>query len=213
MSEAVQTIPKIHGLISKVMGDVGAIGKTGENEVDGYKFRKIDDVYNKLQPILAKHSVFFVPSISSSSEEKILTEDGSSRVRVKLTVKYRIFADDGSFIDAVTQGEAIDQSDKATNKALTAAFKYLLIQVFCIAIEGQPDADDSSPKLTFANEKTPAKKKADFKIGDGKYRGQLVSEIPPAELNSYLRKMEKAIKGEGRNPPKWFAELKKAAGA
>ena len=38
-------------------------------------------------------------------------------------------------------GEAMDSADKATNKALSAAYKYACFQVFCIPTEGDNDAD------------------------------------------------------------------------
>lgn len=112
---------KIFGLIPKVMAEVGPIKKDGFNSFDKYKFRSVDDVYNKLQPVLSKHGVFFVPEVLESTEEKFSSQKGTSQVRIKLKVKYHIFADDGSTICSVVEGEAIDRGDKATNKALTAA--------------------------------------------------------------------------------------------
>jgi hypothetical protein len=38
-------------------------------------------------------------------------------------------------------GEAMDSGDKATNKAMSAAFKYMAMEVFCIPTEGDNDAD------------------------------------------------------------------------
>lgn len=219
--------PKIFGLIPLVMNDVGAIGKDGVNEFDNYKFRSIDDVYNKLQPVLAKHKVFFVPNVIESSEERFQTDKGKSQVRVKLRVKYQIFADDGSSIEATVDGEAVDRSDKATNKALTAAFKYLLIQVFCIAVKGldDADADAESPELTFVPEKKsapePTEKKAppnlapkskDMKIPDGKFKGKMLSKVPAAELKEYIESILQAMEASGRKPPKWFEELRKVSG-
>ena len=40
-----------------------------------------------------------------------------------------------------TYGEAMDSADKATNKAMSAAYKYAAIQAFCIPTEGDNDAD------------------------------------------------------------------------
>lgn len=133
----------IFQLIPKIMKEIGAIAKNGDNEEDDYKFQRIDDVKNKLQPILARHGVFFVPNVIESTEEKFQ----KFQVRVKIRVRYLIFAQDGSSTEATVEGEAIDDSDKATNKAMTAAFKYMLIQVFCIAIKGMDDADSTSPKI------------------------------------------------------------------
>lgn len=140
-------LKKIFTLIPKVMKDVGPISKGGYNDFDKYKFRSIDDVYNKLQPALAANGVFFVPNILDSKENNTVSKSGSEMVRVKLRVRYDIYADDGSKIESIVEGEAIDRSDKATNKALTAAFKYMLIQVFCLAVEGEEDADADSPEV------------------------------------------------------------------
>lgn len=221
MSEA----PKIFSLIPLVMIDVGAIGKDGVNEYDNYNFRSIDDVYNKLQPVLAKHKVFFVPTVIQSSEERFQTDKGKSQIRVKLRVKYQIFAEDGSSIEATVDGEAVDRSDKATNKALTAAFKYLLIQVFCIAVKGLNDADAESPELNFVKEKKSdpeatekkappnlAPKTKDMKIPDGKFKGKMLSKVPTAELKEYIESILQAMEASGRKPPKWFEELRKVSG-
>jgi hypothetical protein len=201
---------KIYAQMSKVMSEVRAIGKNGKNADDDYTFRRIDDVYNALQPVLAKNGVFFVPSVLESTEEKI-GSGKKAQVRVKLKVQYKIFADDGSAIEAIVYGEAIDGSDKAHNKALTAAFKYLLIQVFCIAVSEISDADQSSPGLEFVKEKRATSKKSsgDFQIRDGKYRGKRASEIPRTELLEYLSSLDEMVKSAGRKHPKWFIELQK----
>lgn len=201
---------KIYAQMSKVMAEVRAIGKNGKNEDDNYTFRKVDDVYNALQPVLSKHGVFFVPSVLESTEEKIGTAK-RTQVRVKLKVQYKIFADDGSAIEAIVYGEAIDGSDKAHNKALTAAFKYLLIQVFCIAVGEMPDADRQSPELEFVKEKKGTAKKGpgDFQIREGKYRGKFASQIPRGELKDYISTLDRAVRSEGRKHPKWFSELQK----
>lgn len=202
---------KIYLVLSKIMGEVGAIGRTGQNELDNYAFRKIDDILNKLQPILVRNGVFIVPTVAEAFEEKSQSEDGSSQIRVRLSVRYQIYADDGSSVSSTVQGEAIDRSDKASNKAMTAAFKQMVTQVFCIAVEGMPDADQGSPGLSFVKEKTPpALARPDHKIGDGKYRGKMVSEIDSKEMSAYIEKMELAAKSAGRRNPKWLADLKKA---
>lgn len=147
---------KIFSLIPKIMGEIGAIGKNGTNSYDNYKFRSIDDVYNKVQPVLAKNGVFFKPSVLESNETTVTSKNGQAQVRIKMKVEYTFFADDGSSFTTIVEGEAIDRSDKATNKALTAALKYMLIQVFCIAIVGQDDADSESPEFVADAKKTTA---------------------------------------------------------
>lgn len=138
---------KIYALIPKVMKEVGAIGKNGFNPHDKYKFRSIDDVYNSLQGPLSNNGVFFLPEVLEHKDERVQSAKGHEMVRTTLKVKYTVYADDGSFVVAIVCGEAIDRSDKSVNKALTAAFKYMLIQIFCIAVEGQDDSDKESPQI------------------------------------------------------------------
>lgn len=138
---------KIFSLIPKIMGEIGAIGKNGQNTFDNYKFRSIDDVYNRVQPVLARNGVFFFPEVLESHESTVMSKNGAAQTRIKQKIRYTFLADDGSSFQTVVEGEAIDRGDKATNKAMTAALKYMLIQVFCIAIEGQDDADKDSPEF------------------------------------------------------------------
>ena len=60
-------------------------------------------------------------------------------------IKYTFYAEDGSFIEAVTVGEGMDSGDKATNKAMAIAFKYACFQVFCIPTEEMKDPDEETP--------------------------------------------------------------------
>ena len=52
-----------------------------------------------------------------------------------------VSACDGSKHTVKTYGEAMDSGDKATNKAMSAAYKYAAFQTFCIPTEGDNDAD------------------------------------------------------------------------
>lgn len=138
---------KIYQQIPKAIEAIGSIGKNGKNDIQKYKFRSIDDMYNKIQPVLPTLGLFFVPQVVESKEDMFKNAKGNQAIRVKLRVKYTVFADDGSNVEAIVEGESIDTSDKATNKALTAAFKYMLIQLFCISIEGMDDADSETPEI------------------------------------------------------------------
>lgn len=138
---------KIFALIPKIMADLGAIKKDKTNTHQNYKFRGIEDMYNSIHPILVKHSVFCAPQIvdrtSESHEGRNAKGEAKLSHRVTITVNHRFYADDGSFIDVVTAGEGIDTSDKATNKAMSAAMKYAFIELFSIPTQ---DIEDSESK-------------------------------------------------------------------
>ena len=138
--------PQIYALLPKVMESISVIGKEQTNTFDKYQFRGIDDVYNAVQPALVKHSVVVVPTVLDTQISERKTDKGKSQTRATLTVQYSFYAPDGSSIEAVVVGQAEDRSDKACNKAMTAAFKYALFQTFCIPTEGDNDADSKTPQ-------------------------------------------------------------------
>ena len=138
---------KIFKQIIKVMEDVGAIGKKDKNEYDKYMFRGIDAVMNALHPAMVKNGIFVVTQVLDSHREERSGKNGTVMMYTILTVKYTFMADDGSSVEAVVIGEAMDRSDKSTNKAMSAAFKYACFQTFCIPTDEMKDADAESPEI------------------------------------------------------------------
>ena len=138
---------KIYKQIVKVMEDVGAIGKTDKNEYDKYMFRGIDAVMNALHPAMVKNGIFVVPEVLEHHREERAGKNGTNMMYSLLKVKYTFMADDGSSVEAVVMGEAMDRSDKSTNKAMSAAFKYACFQTFCIPTDEMKDADAESPEI------------------------------------------------------------------
>ena len=132
---------EIYTAISKVMKDIGAIQKNDTNPFDRYKYRGIDAVYNAVQPALVKNGVFIVPRLVDISQTDRLSKKGDAQVHTKVRVEYTIFASDASFVIVEFPGEAIDRSDKSVNKAMTAAFKYMIFELFCIPTDDITDAD------------------------------------------------------------------------
>ena len=58
-------------------------------------------------------------------------------------MKYMFYATDGTYITATVIGEGMDSGDKASNKAMSIAYKYACFQTFCIPTEEthpEPDA-------------------------------------------------------------------------
>ena len=54
---------------------------------------------------------------------------------------------DGDSVDVVTLGEGIDTADKASNKAMSAAMKYALIELFSVPTQDVEDGDRTSPEM------------------------------------------------------------------
>lgn len=142
----------IYKKMSEVMRDIGSVGKDQKNQAQGFKFRGIDQFVNSLYPALTKHGVFMAPRCVSEQHELKEVTRGSGKAgvdkHVTILMEYDFFAEDGS---KVTVGpipaEGLDSGDKATNKALSAALKYALIQTFSIPTEDMAEADLDSPEI------------------------------------------------------------------
>ena len=151
----------IYQSIAAVMTDIGAVGKNSKNQQQGFMFRGIDAVMNALSPALIKNKVFVVPEIIDQTREERQSSRGGNLIYSICKVKYTFYAEDGSNICAVVIGEGMDSGDKATNKALSIAFKYACFQVFCIPTEEMQDPDaechEVKPKETpKVNDEVPA---------------------------------------------------------
>lgn len=138
----------IYESITKIMEEIPAIGKDQTNKIQGFKYRGIDDVMNTLQPLLSKNKVFIVPQILEQTREERTTNKGGNLIYSICKIKYIFYAEDGTYIEAVTVGEGMDSGDKATNKAMAIAMKYALFQVFCIPTEEMKDPDGETPEGT-----------------------------------------------------------------
>lgn len=133
----------VHKAIQLVMRDVSAIGKDRKNTQQGYAFRGVDDAYYALHDVMAKHGLFTMPQVMEDRTEERQTKTGSNLIYRILKIKF-VFtsAEDGSTADAIMIGEGMDSGDKASNKAMSVAHKYALLQVFCIPTEENKDPEN-----------------------------------------------------------------------
>lgn len=137
----------IHQKLAAISSKIPAVPKNSLNKTDNYKFRSIYDIYNHLQPLFKAEGVYLLPKILESAETIINTTKGRA-FRVKIKVEWTFSCSDGSTQTAIMLGEGIDSSDKASNKALTASLKYLLIYMNLIpTVPYDVDADFSSPTI------------------------------------------------------------------
>ena len=135
----------IYEAISRCMEEIGAVGKDAVNKQQGFKYRGIDAVMNAINPALVKNHVFIVPEVLDQQRQERTTNKGAVLIYSICRIKYTFYAEDGSFIEAVTVGEGMDSGDKATNKAMAIAFKYACFQVFCIPTKEMKDPDEETP--------------------------------------------------------------------
>ena len=143
--------PSVYAAINAVSAELAqhGIAKSRTNEADDYKYRSIDDVLDRLAPLLAKHRLCVLPRVLKRSVEELRDEAGHTMFHVSLKVAFALTSvDDGSAHVVKLYGEALDVSDKATAKAMSAAYKSAVVQTFCIPIVGAEDPDRSSPRTS-----------------------------------------------------------------
>ena len=147
MSETVKS-GLIYEALAKVMGEVGVVGKSRKNTQQNYAFRGIDDVVSACQDVLVKHGVVVAPRVIEHHRETLATKSGGAMASVRLLVEHTFFAKDGSFVVATNLGEAMDSGDKASNKAMSAALKYALVETLMIpTYETDRDTEEASPEM------------------------------------------------------------------
>ena len=147
---------QIHELIGKAMGKIGAIGKDSKNAQQGFMYRGIDAVYNALNPVMSELGLFICPEIIDQKREERVTKNGTALTYTILTIKYTVYAPDGSNITLTVVGEGMDSGDKSTNKAMSIAMKYAMFQLFFIPTEELKDPDADVYEVQPVKRSTPA---------------------------------------------------------
>lgn len=197
----------IHEAICATMNDVGAVTKGDFNTYDKYKFRGIDAVMNALNPAMRKNGIFVVPEVLEHRQDERQSQKGGLMIYTTCKVKYTFYAKDGSSLDAVVVGEAMDRSDKSTNKAMSAAFKYACFQTFCIPTEEMQDADSESPQVKPKEDRTgePAYPSREVMLGHIKklyqveklltaYRVDSIDKLTDAQVQALYNKAIERLK-------------------
>ena len=132
---------KAIGAVSAAMSHTG-ISKGRKNQQQGYNFRGIDDVLNALSAALVEAGLVILPRCVERIVVERETKNGGALFNVTCKVEFDLVStEDGSKHTVSTYGEAMDSADKATNKAMSAAYKYLALLVFCIPTEASPETD------------------------------------------------------------------------
>ena len=150
---------KVYQAINKVQSALSKTGITKDRknqQGSGYMFRGIDDVYNAIAPLLAEHGLCILPRVLTRQCEERQSKSGGALFYVTVEAEFDfVSAEDGSMHTVKTFGEAMDSGDKATNKAMSAAYKYAAFQAFSIPTESDNDADAHSHEV--ASKQAPKK--------------------------------------------------------
>jgi hypothetical protein len=164
--KAVHVAPKVYAAICAVQADLAKEGiakdRRNTSQGAGFNFRGIDDVYNALAPLLSKHGLCILPRITERNVVERQGRSGGALFYTTIRAEFDfVCREDGSLHTVTTYGEAMDSGDKATNKAMSAAYKYACLQAFCIPTEGDNDADATTHEVAPQQPATITKEQAE----------------------------------------------------
>lgn len=141
MTETTTEKPTVIEALLAAMADVQAVGKAGHNKEFNYSFRGIDATVNAVGPAFRKHGVIVMPVNTEARYRDVQTSRGKPSRECTVTVTYRFYGPAGDHIDAVVPGESMDSGDKGTAKAMSVAYRIVLLQALCIPTdEADPDS-------------------------------------------------------------------------
>lgn len=134
--------PTVVEALAAVMEDVRGVSKRDKHASPGanFMFRGIDAVVNAVGPQLRKHHVVVTPRLVSVDRRDVTTSGGKPSRETCVVVAYVFTGPDGSTIEATVPGEAMDNGDKGTAKAMSVAFRTALLQALCLPTD-EPDPD------------------------------------------------------------------------
>lgn len=198
--------------IQKALSKTG-IGKDHKNAQQGYSFRGIDDVYNALAPLLAEHGLLILPRVLTRTESERASKAGGALFSVVVDVEFDfISSEDGSRHTVKIFGEAMDSADKATNKALSAAYKYACLEAFAIPTEGENDADARTHEVAARPQVSEAVKQTFQKAPEATSKG---APLSTANMISQpqAKRFYAIAKGGGKSDDEIKAYMREFCGA
>lgn len=191
----------IYSKIPKIMSLVGVVGKDRTNTIQNYKFRGIDDMYNALNKHLSDEWLFFTSEVLDEKREERPSKQGGVLIWTILTVKFTCYAEDGSSISSTMKWEAMDSGDKSMNKAMSTAYKYALMQLFCIPTEEDKDTENQTHEVAQNSEQAkqttqtiPVKVYPKSKLDEIVEQAQIVTDIE--QLKQLFEEWKKLCKSE-----------------
>lgn len=194
--------PLIHRAMVAIMRDTEAIGKDMQNQAQNFRFRGIDQVYNELHPVFARHGVYLRPKVTEHTYFEQQTKSGGQALHHFLKITFIFTAADGSSCEMDAIGEAADSGDKGLNKCMSAALKYALFQSLLIPTKDDKDPDADSIPYAGRTKRVPPPRYTPEQqaVIDARLKQGTVPEQPPPakKSNEYdmlaaFREMKKAI--------------------
>lgn len=136
----------------------------GDERGISYPYRGIDQIAAAAQPLFGAYGVVIVPNVTEQRVEQIKVNE-KPWTDTFVTVQWTIYGPGGipDHIAATTTGVGRDNSDKGVNKAMTTAYKNLLLRMLCIG-DPHDDTDNADPAERSTEPGEPTSRQVDSRF-------------------------------------------------
>lgn len=134
--------------INAVMKEIEYLTKDDKVEFGTTKYKAISEekVTTAVRNELVKQGIVILPVEQQSENKELIRTDKSVNMLTSVHVKYRIqnIEDVNDYIEVESNGTGVDTQDKGVGKAMTYAYKYMLLRTFAIPTGEDPDKISSA---------------------------------------------------------------------
>lgn len=138
----------IYEKINAVMKEVEYLTKDDKVEFGNTKYKAISEekVTTIVREQLVKQGIVIMPVQQECTNKELIRTDKSVNMLTSVHVKYRIqnIEDVNDYIEVESNGTGVDTQDKGVGKAMTYAYKYMLLRTFAIPTGEDPDKISSA---------------------------------------------------------------------
>lgn len=158
----------IYQKINEVMKNIEYLTKDDKVEFGTTKYKAISEekVTTAVREQLVKQGIVILPIEQQSSNKELIRTDKSVNMLTEVHVKYRIqnIDDVNDYIEVESNGTGVDTQDKGVGKAMTYAYKYMLLRTFAIPTGEDPDKISSAETDEKIKTEVEANKTIDEKL-------------------------------------------------
>jgi hypothetical protein len=138
----------IYQKISEVMKNIEYLAKDDSVAFGTTKYKAISEekVTTAVREQLVKQGIVIIPIKQESTNKELIRTEKSVNMLTEVHTTYRIqnIDDINDYIEVESNGTGVDTQDKGVGKAMTYAYKYMLLRTFAIPTGEDPDKISSA---------------------------------------------------------------------
>lgn len=134
--------------INEVMKNIEYLTKDDKVEFGATKYKAISEekVTTAVRDQLVKQGIVILPISQDAENKELIRTEKSVNMLTSVHTRYRIqnIDDVNDYIEVESNGSGVDTQDKGVGKAMTYAYKYMLLRTFAIPTGEDPDKISSA---------------------------------------------------------------------